>query len=42
MREWRYSKFNEIIKKNKIDFLITGHNLTDRIESTFMNMCRGA
>lgn len=42
LREWRYSEFNEIIKKNKIDFLITGHNLTDRIESTFMNMCRGA
>lgn len=42
LREWRYSKFNEIIKKNKIKFLITGHNLTDRIESSFMNMCRGA
>ena len=42
LREWRYSEFNEIIQKNKIDFLITWHNLTDRIESTFMNMCRGA
>ena len=42
LRERRYSEFNEIVKKNKIDFLITGHNLTDRIESTFMNMCRGA
>ncbi len=42
LREWRYSEFNEVIKKNKIDFLVTGHNLTDRIESTFMNMCRGA
>ena len=35
-------EFNEIIKKNRIDYLVTGHNLTDRIESTFMNMCRGA
>jgi len=42
LREWRYSKFNEVIKNNKIDFLVTWHNLTDRIESTFMNMCRGA
>lgn len=42
LREWRYSEFNDIIKKNKIDFLVTWHNLTDRIESTFMNMCRGA
>ena len=42
LREWRYMEFNEIIKKNKIDYLVTGHNLTDRIESTFMNMCRGA
>lgn len=42
LREWRYSEFNRIIKNNKINFLITGHNLTDRIESTFMNMCRGA
>lgn len=42
LRERRYSEFNEIIKKNKINFLITWHNLTDRIESTFMNMCRGA
>ena len=42
LREWRYSEFNKIIQKNKIDFLVTGHNLTDRIESTFMNLCRGA
>lgn len=42
LRERRYKEFNEIIKKNKIDFLITWHNLTDRIESTFMNMCRWA
>ena len=42
LRERRYSEFNKIIQKNKIDFLVTGHNLTDRIESTFMNLCRGA
>ena len=40
LREWRYMEFNEIIKKNQIDYLVTWHNLTDRIESTFMNMCR--
>lgn len=42
LRERRYEEFNRIIKNNKIDYLVTGHNLTDRIESTFMNMCRGA
>ena len=42
LRVWRYAEFNNIIKNNKIDYLITWHNLTDRIESTFMNMCRGS
>ena len=42
LRERRYGQFNRIIESNSIDYLITGHNLTDRIESSFMNMCRGA
>jgi tRNA(Ile)-lysidine synthase TilS/MesJ len=42
LRDWRYGEFQNIIDKNDIDFLLTGHNLTDRIESSFMNMFRGA
>lgn len=42
LRTWRYTKFNEIIQKHNIDYLVTWHNLTDRIESSFMNMTRGA
>jgi len=42
LRQWRYSNFNELIEKHDIQYLVTGHNLTDRIESTFMNIVRGA
>ena len=42
LRDWRYGEFQKIIDQNGIDFLLTGHNLTDRIESSFMNMFRGA
>ena len=41
LRKWRYQIFKNSIEKNKIDYLLTGHNLTDRIESTFMNLFRG-
>lgn len=41
-RNWRYAEFQKIIDQNNIDFLLTGHNLTDRIESSFMNMFRGS
>jgi tRNA(Ile)-lysidine synthase len=42
LRQWRYGEFQKIIDQNHIDFIMTGHNLTDRIESSFMNMFRGA
>lgn len=42
LRIWRYSEFQKIIDIHNIDFILTGHNLTDRVESTFMNMFRGA
>lgn len=42
LREWRYSNFNQVVHDYQIDYLVTGHNLTDRIESSFMNMARGA
>lgn len=32
LRNWRYFEFQKIIAEQKIDFLLTGHNLTDRIE----------
>lgn len=34
--------FNSEIRHFEIKYLVTGHNLTDRIESSFMNMSRGA
>ncbi|HOG15686.1 MAG TPA: tRNA lysidine(34) synthetase TilS, partial [Candidatus Absconditabacterales bacterium] len=42
LRNWRYSEFQKVIDKNKIDYIFTGHNLTDRIESSFMNIFRGS
>lgn len=40
LRTWRYQEFKLQIKKHKIHKLILGHNLTDRIESTFLNLLR--
>ena len=42
LRNWRYGEFKKYSKKNTIDRLVFGHNLTDRIESTFLNLLRGA
>lgn len=42
LRQWRYGEFQKVIDDYKIDLLLTWHNLTDRIESTLMNMFRGA
>jgi len=42
LRQWRYGEFQKIIEKEDIDFVLIGHNLTDRIESSFMNMLRGS
>ncbi len=40
-RELRYAWFNELIKKNKFDRLITAHHANDVIETLFINLCRG-
>ncbi|MBA3683151.1 MAG: tRNA lysidine(34) synthetase TilS [Bacteroidetes bacterium] len=40
-RELRYTWFNELLKKNKFDHLITAHHTNDVIETIFINLCRG-
>ncbi|MEI6672746.1 MAG: tRNA lysidine(34) synthetase TilS [bacterium] len=42
LRNWRYGEFKKQGKKHHIDQLVLGHNLTDRIESTLLNLLRGA
>lgn len=42
LRKWRYGEFKKQAKKYDSNQLIFGHNLTDRIESTFLNLLRGA
>ena len=42
LRNRRYGEFKKQIRKYAIDQMIFGHNLTDRIESTFLNLLRGA
>ena len=42
LRNRRYMEFNTYAKRLHIDWFIFGHNLTDRIESTFLNLLRGA
>lgn len=40
-RELRYNWFNELIKKNKFDHLVTAHHANDVVETVFINLCRG-
>jgi len=42
LRNRRYGEFKKYAKKQNIDQIIFWHNLTDRIESTFLNLLRGA
>lgn len=42
LRKRRYEQFAKLAKKYKATTLILGHNLNDRIESTFLNMLRGS
>lgn len=35
------SFFHEVCKKEKVTHIATGHNLDDRIETSFMNILRG-
>lgn len=41
LRSRRYKQFLNFMNENTIDTLLTGHNLTDRIESSLLNMLRG-
>ncbi len=41
LREWRYSCFQAVCKKEKIPFLLLGHNLSDRVEGSLMHLIRG-
>lgn len=40
LRKNRYLFFEEIINDKNIDYLLLWHNLTDRIETTFLNLIR--
>lgn len=40
LRKWRYEEIKKESDKKQIDFILFGHNLTDRIESSFMNILR--
>lgn len=42
LRNRRYGEFKKYAKKYDIKHIIFWHNLTDRIESTFLNLLRGA
>lgn len=42
LRERRYSQIQKIIESEWIDYVVFGHNLTDRVESSFLHMFRGA
>lgn len=40
-RQWRYKAFEEIKKKGKFHFVLTGHTLTDKVETVLFHLCRG-
>lgn len=40
-RELRYSWFQELSKEYNLDYIITGHQLNDSVETVLMNMIRG-
>ena len=41
LRARRYEQFSRFMREKSIEVLLTGHNLTDRIEGTVLNMLRG-
>lgn len=41
-RELRYDWFEQLMKKNKFDYLLTAHHLNDNIETFFINLLRGS
>ena len=40
-RKIRYEYFREILQKEQLDFIATGHHLDDSIETFFINLSRG-
>ena len=42
LRNRRYSKFSSLQKSTKSSYIFLGHHLNDRVESTFLNLVRGA
>lgn len=42
LRTRRYQEFKKYCKRHHIAHMVFGHNLTDRIETTFLNLLRGA
>ncbi len=41
-RNWRYAAFEEVRKIAKYDVILTGHTLSDRVETVLFNLCRGS
>lgn len=42
LRWWRYQCFHKVITDHHLWFFLTGHHLEDRIETSFLNLMRGA
>ena len=42
LRNRRYSQFSSLQKSTKTSYIFLGHHLNDRVESTFLNLMRGA
>ena len=40
-RELRYEWFNDLVNKNKIDYIVTAHHFNDNIETVLFNIARG-
>ena len=41
-RKWRYAALEEVRKIAKYDIILTGHTLSDRVETVLFNLCRGS
>nr|YP_009367544.1 tRNA(Ile)-lysidine synthetase [Pseudoneochloris marina]ARK14535.1 tRNA(Ile)-lysidine synthetase [Pseudoneochloris marina] len=40
-RQWRYAILKKILDWGKYDLILTGHTLTDKVETVIFNLCRG-
>lgn len=41
LRKWRYAQFLSVMTQTNWEYLLLGHHLDDRIETTFLNVLRG-